>query len=173
MNRFSKGNFVGLHRGGEADFLQRNHPAAFLLLCLISSRARYTEEPCLVTGLRFGESLIGDWKEAGLTSEKSYRCAKSRLEKGRLCAFRRASLSRACTRSARSSRRRPCRREAAARGLNPPVGIEMRDVCLVCSSGGVFTRKCKRITNAVRPSAHWPRRVPPSWPPTPAWRSPA
>jgi hypothetical protein len=91
MSRFSKGNFVGLHRGAEADFLQRNHPAAFLLLCLISRRARYTEEPCLVTGLRFGESLIGDWKEAGLTSEKSYRCAKTRLEKGRLCAFRRAS----------------------------------------------------------------------------------
>lgn len=92
MSGFRNGNFVGLHRGEEADFLQRNHPAAFLLLCLIARRARYTEEPCPMTGLRYGEALIGDWKEAGLTSEKSYRCAKIRLNEGQLCAFRRARI---------------------------------------------------------------------------------
>lgn len=88
---FSKGNFVGLHRGEQADYLQKHHPASFLLLCLIARRARYTTEPCPLNGLRFAEAFIGDWKEAGLTSEKSYRCAKIRLEKGQLCAFRRAT----------------------------------------------------------------------------------
>lgn len=88
MSGFKKGNFVGFHRGEQTDALQRNHPAAFLLLCLIARRARYTEEPCQITGLQFGEAFIGDWKEAGLTSRKSYRCALSRLEALRLCVFR-------------------------------------------------------------------------------------
>lgn len=88
MSGFRNGNFVGLHRGEQADLLQRNHPAAFLLLCLIARRARYTEDPCQITGLRFGEAFIGDWKEAGLTSRKQYRCALDRLKALRLCDFR-------------------------------------------------------------------------------------
>lgn len=88
MSEFTKGNFVGLHRGEQADFLQRNHPAAFLLLCLIARRARYHEDPCPITGLRFGEAFIGDWKEAGLTSRKQYRCALERLKALQLCGFR-------------------------------------------------------------------------------------
>lgn len=91
MSEFSKGNFVGLHRGEQTNLLQKNHPAAFLLFCLIARRARYTEEPCQLTGLRFGEALIGDWKEAGLTTRKSYRCALDRLKALRLCGFRRAT----------------------------------------------------------------------------------
>ena len=85
--KFSRGNFVGFHRGEQADALQRNHPAAFLLLCLIARRARYTEEPCRITGLRFGEAFIGDWQEAGLRSIQSYRSAKVRLEALHLCNF--------------------------------------------------------------------------------------
>lgn len=91
MSKFSKGNFVAFHRGEQADILQQKHPAAFLLLCQIARRARYTEEPCQITGLQFGEAFIGDWKEAGLTTRKSYRCARDRLKALRLCDFRRAT----------------------------------------------------------------------------------
>jgi hypothetical protein len=88
MIEFRKGNFVGLHRGDQTDCLQRNHPQAFLLLCLIARRARYTEDRCPITGLGFGEAFIGDWKEAGLTSRSSYRCALRRLEASKLCVFK-------------------------------------------------------------------------------------
>ena len=88
MNGFRKGNFVGLHRGDQTDCLQRNHPQAFLLLCLIARRARYTEDRCPITGLGFGEAFIGDWKEAGLPSRSSYRCALRRLEASKLCVFK-------------------------------------------------------------------------------------
>jgi len=84
---FPKTNFVGLHRGEEVNALQKNHPSAFLLLCLIARRARYRKEPCKITGLRFGQAFIGDYKEAGLKSESSYRRAKDRLKLGELCAF--------------------------------------------------------------------------------------
>jgi hypothetical protein len=88
MSGFKKGNFVGFHRGEQTDYLQRHHPQAFLLLCLIARRARYTEDRCPITGLGFGEAFIGDWKEAGLISRSSYRCAQRTLKARTLCVFK-------------------------------------------------------------------------------------
>jgi hypothetical protein len=42
-------------------------------------RARFKEEPCPVTGLRFGQCFIGDFVSAGLPSRKAYRLAKEKL----------------------------------------------------------------------------------------------
>lgn len=84
---FPKTNFVGLHRGEEVNALQKIYPSAFLLLCLIARRARYRKDPCKISGLRYGQAFIGDYKEAGLKSESSYRKAKERLQLGGLCTF--------------------------------------------------------------------------------------
>jgi hypothetical protein len=80
-----------MHRGEEADLLQERHPGAFLLLCQIARRARWKRDPCAITGLHFGQAMIGDWKTAGLDSEKSYRHAKSVLERAGIAAFRGAN----------------------------------------------------------------------------------
>lgn len=85
---FSKGNFVGLHRGEETDALQRRHPAAYLLLNLIARRARYSPSRSEITDLGYGQAFIGDYKEAGLTTRSQYRSALERLEKLHLCAFK-------------------------------------------------------------------------------------
>lgn len=85
---FPKGNFIGLHRTDEANALQRCHPRAFLLLCLIARRARYSKEPCKITGLRYGQAFIGDYKEAGLATVGEYRNAKNRLKELQLCIFK-------------------------------------------------------------------------------------
>lgn len=85
---FLKGNFIGLHRTDETSALQRNHPKAFLLLCLIARRARYTRDPCKVTGLKYRQAYIGDFREAGLKTIGEYRNAKTRLEELGLCAFK-------------------------------------------------------------------------------------
>jgi len=57
----------------ESDFLQENHPNAFLLLCLIAKRARRTSgNP---DGLEIGEAYLGDHKKAGIISRQQYRTA--------------------------------------------------------------------------------------------------
>lgn len=63
--------------GQSADWLQENHPNAFLLLCLIARRARrYNGHP---DGLSIGMAHIGDFKQAGIESERKYRTAKDVL----------------------------------------------------------------------------------------------
>ena len=66
------------HRSAEADELQARHPNAFLLLCQIARRARLT--PCPVTGLQIGQAYIGDYRQAGIKSERQYRTAKNTLK---------------------------------------------------------------------------------------------
>jgi hypothetical protein len=58
--------------------LQAKHPSAFLLLSQIARRARLT--PCPVTGLEIGQAYIGDYRQAGIQSERKYRTAKNTLK---------------------------------------------------------------------------------------------
>lgn len=70
--------FIKFIPSKESDYLQENHPNAFLLLCLIAKRARrIAGEP---DGLEIAESHIGDYKKAGIESERKYRTAKKILE---------------------------------------------------------------------------------------------
>jgi len=66
------------YRSHEADELQAKHPNAFLLLSQIARRARLT--PCPVTGLEIGQAYIGDYRQAGIQSERQYRTAKNTLK---------------------------------------------------------------------------------------------
>lgn len=83
--------WLAMHRGEETDLLQARHPTAFLLLCQVARRARWRREPCTITGLHFGQAMVGDWKAAGLDSEKAYRHAKGVLERAGLVAFKGAN----------------------------------------------------------------------------------
>ncbi len=63
----------------ESEYLQENHPNAFLLLCTIARRARrYSGLP---DGLEIGEAHIGDYHKSGIESERQYRTAKDILIK--------------------------------------------------------------------------------------------
>jgi hypothetical protein len=71
--------------GDVTDQLQRKDLKAFGLLALIARRARVC-----AGGLRdtkVGEARLGDFRSAGLKTEKEYRCAKKRLEKMGLAKF--------------------------------------------------------------------------------------
>lgn len=81
--------WIALHCGDETESLQAKHPNAFLLLCQIARRAKWKD--CAITKLKEGEAFIGDWKQAGLPSEKAYRVAKTVLTNCGLVAFRGAS----------------------------------------------------------------------------------
>ena len=83
--------FVALHRNDTAQALLEKHPTAFLLLTQIAMRARWKNEPCPVTGIKKNEAFIGDFRAAGLRSEKAYRNAKEQLKRVGLCGFRRAT----------------------------------------------------------------------------------
>lgn len=83
--------WIAMHRGEEAETLQERHPTAFLLLCQIGRRARWKRESCPITGLSFGQAMIGDWKRAGLQSEKSYRHAMGVLKRAGLVTFKGAN----------------------------------------------------------------------------------
>ncbi|HET8962479.1 MAG TPA: hypothetical protein VFM99_01180 [Chitinophagales bacterium] len=61
---------------------------AYLLLSQIAYRARWTDS-FNKDGLSIGQALIGDYKNIGLT-EKQYRNAKKRLERGGFVTFKRA-----------------------------------------------------------------------------------
>ena len=77
------------YRTSEADELQARHPNAFLLLCQIARRARLT--PCPVTGLEIGQAYIGDYRQAGIQSERQYRTAKDTLKKRGFSTFKATS----------------------------------------------------------------------------------
>ena len=78
--------WVALHCGEETQALLENHPNAFLLLTVSAIRAKWKD--CPITGLKAGEAFIGDWKSAGLHSEKSYRHAKEILARCGLATFK-------------------------------------------------------------------------------------
>lgn len=77
--------WIAMHCCEEAEALQAKHPNAFLLLCQIARRARYSD--CPITGLKVGQAFIGDWKLAGIPSEMAYRVAKKRLIDCQLATF--------------------------------------------------------------------------------------
>ena len=77
--------FVMLQRSIEADDLQERYPNAFLLLSLMSRRAKRYDDP--ITGLKAGECFLGDHKKAGLT-QREYRTAKKQLEKCKQATFK-------------------------------------------------------------------------------------
>lgn len=70
-------NFIKFIPSPEAEFLQENHPCAFLLLCLIAKCARRVNG--MPDGLIIGDAIICPEK-AGL-SRQQYRTAVEKLEK--------------------------------------------------------------------------------------------
>ena len=77
--------WVSLHRSEETMVLMKEYPQAFLLLCQIALRAK--RKDCRITKLKARQARIGDWREAGITSEKAYRTAKGILESSGLVTF--------------------------------------------------------------------------------------
>ena len=77
--------WISLHRSDETLVLMKTHPQAFLLLCQIALRAK--RKDCRISKLKARQAWIGDWKEAGITSEKAYRLAKETLESCGLATF--------------------------------------------------------------------------------------
>jgi len=80
-SKIDKLGFLKLMRSPESQELQ-NDPLAFTLLTVIAQRARW-RTAFDVRGLNFGEALIGDYKEMGL-SRQQYRTRLDRLVK---CGF--------------------------------------------------------------------------------------
>ena len=74
-------SWFACHRSQEALDLLREDPKAFCLLSLVAHRARWQEDTCAVTGLRYGQAFIGDFREAGIESRQAYRLACKRLFK--------------------------------------------------------------------------------------------
>ncbi len=81
--------FIALHCGDESAALISKHPNAFLLLTQIAMRAKWKD--CTITRLKAGQAFIGDWREAGLRSEKAYRHAKEILTDCGLATFKGAN----------------------------------------------------------------------------------
>ena len=81
--------FIALHCGDETSALLSQHPNAFLLLTQIAMRAKWKD--CSITRLKAGQAFIGNWREAGLKSEKAYRHAKTILSDCKLATFQGAN----------------------------------------------------------------------------------
>jgi hypothetical protein len=81
--------WIALHCSDDAQALITNHPNAFLLLTQISMRVKWKD--CKITRLKAGQAFIGDWKNAGISSEKAYRHAKGILADFGLVSFQGAS----------------------------------------------------------------------------------
>lgn len=89
--------FLKLILSSELDFLQENHPNAFLLLILIAKRARrYDGDP---DDLVIGEAYIGDFEKAGIATRQQYRTAldvltmRSHIIKVETCRTRKKSTN--------------------------------------------------------------------------------
>jgi hypothetical protein len=70
--------FIKFIPSEKCDWLQSNHPNAFLLLCLIARRATISFDH--EGGLEIGTCYIADYKSSGIQTEKQYRIAKKVLE---------------------------------------------------------------------------------------------
>jgi len=81
--------WIALHCSDDAQALITNHPNAFLLLTQISMRVKWKD--CKITRLKAGQAFIGDWKNAGISSEKAYRHSKGILADLGLVSFQGAS----------------------------------------------------------------------------------
>lgn len=78
--------WIAMHCGEEIDLLQKKHTSAFLQACQGIRRVRWKD--CPVSGLKIGEALVGDWKNAGIRTEMAYRHAKKTLTKMGIATFR-------------------------------------------------------------------------------------
>ena len=87
MNDTDNG-FIVLFRTEETEALLRDYPKAYLLLTQICLRARWREEADQVTGLEQFQSRIGDYLNAGLSTQQEYRVAKRVLEKLKFVTFK-------------------------------------------------------------------------------------
>ena len=85
----SNQGFIALHRGDIAETLLAKHPNAFLLLTQIALRAQWKDN--LITCMKAGEAFIGDYKNAGIQTEKAYRHAKEILARASLVSFKGAN----------------------------------------------------------------------------------
>lgn len=74
-----------MNRDSFVDKLIERSPAAFLLLTQIARRAKRTET--LLSPLKLGEALVGDFKSLGFSRQK-YRSAKHNLQAWGLATFR-------------------------------------------------------------------------------------
>jgi hypothetical protein len=72
-------SWFALHRSDELFALLEEDPKGFCLLTLIAARARFQEDPCPVTGLRYGQAFVGDFRKAGIASRQAYRLSIRRL----------------------------------------------------------------------------------------------
>jgi len=72
-------SWFACHRSPELFALIEDDPKGFCLLTLIAARARFQEDPCPVSGLRYGQAFIGDYKKAGIASRQAYRNSIRRL----------------------------------------------------------------------------------------------
>ena len=86
----SGGKFIKLSRiedSPELEFLISGHHNEFILLTVISQRARRSFDRCKFTGAEQNQALIGDFKNYGM-SERNYRTAKKNLEKWEFATFK-------------------------------------------------------------------------------------
>lgn len=83
---FNNYSFIKLYRNPRIIELCRLHKETFILLVIISMRARRPGELSL-DGLEIGEALVGDYYNYGLT-ERSYRTTKTLLTKMKIATFR-------------------------------------------------------------------------------------
>ena len=74
-----QGGWFKVHRSNEFRYLMKHQPNAFLLLCLIASRARYHDKKG-DDSLQINEAYIGDHESCSLTRAK-YRTALKVLER--------------------------------------------------------------------------------------------
>jgi hypothetical protein len=73
------GGFVKSRRSYNAAELLRNDPEAFQLLTLIAWRTRWNDALIDTRGLEVGQSFVGDYKNAGIPTERRYRTALKHL----------------------------------------------------------------------------------------------
>ena len=81
--------WIAVHRTETAELLIEHCPDAFLLITQIAMRARRSD--CPITSLKKGEAMIGDFKKAGIASERKYRTAKKKLLDSGLATFKTTS----------------------------------------------------------------------------------
>ena len=73
----SENGFIKLHRSRELEDLIKHFPLAYVLLTIISIRAKRTDE-ISISNLEKGEALIGDFENYGMT-RREYRTSLEKL----------------------------------------------------------------------------------------------
>jgi hypothetical protein len=117
-------SFIKLIRSEKSDWLQENYPNAFLLLCLIAKRARrYNGHP---DGLEIGMAYIGDYKKAGIETEKKYRLAKERLVKIGSIKILKTNRSKAIRATQKLEKSKKCKNEATSKATSGTIVLLLK-----------------------------------------------